>query len=47
MLQIFISETLKFHSFNDTILLQTEDKRIFSKKNFRFVSKKKPNNLAN
>ena len=39
------SETLKFHSFNDTILLQTEDKKIFSKKDFRFVSKKKPNNL--
>ena len=40
-----LSETIKFHSFNDTILLQSEDKKIFSKKDFRFVSKKKPNNL--
>ena len=38
-------ETLKFHSFSDAILLQTDDKKIFSKKDFRFVSKKKPNNL--
>tara|TARA_B100002019_G_C21256779_1_gene594323 strand:- start:280 stop:1815 length:1536 start_codon:yes stop_codon:yes gene_type:complete len=43
--KFLLSETIKFHSFDDAILLQTEDKRIFSKKNFRFVSKKKPNNL--
>ncbi len=40
-----LGENLKFHSLNDAILLQTDDKKIFSKKDFRFVSKKKPNNL--
>ena len=36
------NEMLKINSFNDFILLQTEDKKIFSKKNFQIVSKKKP-----
>ena len=37
-----ISDKLKFNSFNDSILIQSEDKQIFSKKNFKIVSKKKP-----
>ena len=37
-----INDKLKFNSFNDSILIQSEDKQIFSKKNFKIVSKKKP-----
>ena len=37
-----INDKLKFNSFNDSILVQSEDKQIFSKKNFKIVSKKKP-----
>ena len=33
----------KFNSVNDAILIQSEDNKIFSKKDFRVVSKKKPN----
>ncbi len=40
-----LNEVFKFHSINDAILLQNEDKKIFSKKDFRIVSKRKPNNL--
>ena len=38
----FLNETLKFNSFNNSMLVQSEDKQIFSKKNFKVVSKMKP-----
>ena len=37
------SQSLKSNSFYDTILIQSEDRNIFSKKDFEIVSKKKPN----
>ena len=37
------NQSLKSNSFYDSMLVQSEDKNIFSKKNFRIVSKKKPN----
>ena len=37
------NEILKFNSLNNSILLQSEDKKIFSKSNFKIVSKRKPN----
>ena len=37
-----LNDKLKFNSFNNSILIQSEDKQIFSKKNFKIVSKKKP-----
>ncbi len=40
-----LEDILKFNSINNNILMQTEDKKIFSKKNFEIVSKKKPNKL--
>ncbi len=40
-----LDEVLKFNSINDSILIQSEDKKIFSKKDFKIVSKKKPNKL--
>ena len=33
---------LKFNSYGDSLLIQSEDKKKFSKKNFKIVSKKKP-----
>ncbi len=40
----FTLETvLRFNSINNSMLIQSEDKEIFSKKNFKIVSKKKPN----
>ena len=36
------SEILKFNSANDNILLQSEDKKRFTKRDFKVVSKKKP-----
>ncbi len=39
---LLINEILRFNSINESILVQSEDKQIFSKKNFRVVSKKKP-----
>ena len=36
-------DCLKFKSVNDSLLIQSEDKIVFSKKNFKVVSKKKPN----
>ncbi len=36
-----LNEVLKFNSINGSMLVQSEDKQIFSKKNFDFVSKKK------
>jgi phosphoribosylaminoimidazolecarboxamide formyltransferase / IMP cyclohydrolase len=38
-----LNEALRFNSTNSSILIQSEDKQIFSKKNFKVVSKKKPN----
>ncbi len=37
-----LSEILRFNSFNDTILIQSEDTKKNLKKNFKIVSKKKP-----
>tara|TARA_B100001027_G_scaffold92975_1_gene63782 strand:+ start:111 stop:1667 length:1557 start_codon:yes stop_codon:yes gene_type:complete len=37
-----LNGVMKFKSTNQTILVQSEDKQIFSKKNFKIVSKKKP-----
>ena len=37
-----LNEFLKFSSANNTILVQSEDRKLFSKKNFKIVSKKKP-----
>ena len=37
-----LSDSLKFNSFNENILIQSEDKVIFKKKDFKVVSKKKP-----
>ena len=39
------NEIYKFNSVNNSILVQSEDRTIFSKKNFKVVSKKKPNKL--
>ncbi len=36
------NEILRFSSVNDYMLLQSEDNNLFSKKNFKVVSKKKP-----
>ena len=41
---ISLNEILKFNSSNGTMLLQSEDSELFSKKNFKIVSKKKPSN---
>ncbi len=38
-----LNEILKFNSFGNSILIQSEDKKIFLKKDFKVVSKKKPN----
>ncbi|MSP11002.1 MAG: bifunctional phosphoribosylaminoimidazolecarboxamide formyltransferase/IMP cyclohydrolase [Pelagibacteraceae bacterium] len=39
-----ISNNLKFNSFNETILVQSEDDIKFNLKDFKIVSQKKPNN---
>tara|TARA_B100000902_G_scaffold92392_1_gene95744 strand:- start:96 stop:1652 length:1557 start_codon:yes stop_codon:yes gene_type:complete len=39
-----LDEILKFNSINESMLVQSEDKEIFTKKNFKVVSKKKPTN---
>ena len=36
------NEILRFNSINNSILVQSEDNRIFSRKDFRIVSKRKP-----
>jgi len=38
-----MNSQIKFNSANDTILAQTEDLKVFSIKDFKIVSKKKPN----
>ena len=40
-----IAEVLKFNSFGNSMLIQSDDNKKFSKENFRVVSKKKPNRL--
>ena len=40
-----MNEKLKFNSTNKSMLAQSEDKLVFSKKNFKVVSKKKPNKV--
>tara|TARA_B100001093_G_scaffold15788_1_gene14478 strand:- start:1504 stop:3039 length:1536 start_codon:yes stop_codon:yes gene_type:complete len=37
-----INEIIKFNSFNNSILAQSEDQQKFNKKDFKIVSKKKP-----
>ena len=37
-----LDEIFRFNSMNESFLIQTEDKKIFSKKDFKIVSKKKP-----
>mgnify|MGYP001299004308 FL=1 len=37
-----LSEILKFSSTNDNILVQSEDKKMFKRNDFKIVSKKKP-----
>jgi len=39
------NEIYKFNSINDSLLIQSEDAKVFSKKDFRIVSRKKPNKL--
>ena len=41
-----LSEILKFNSYNNSFLIQSEDDKIFSKKNFKIVSKKKTNQIS-
>ena len=38
-----VDEVLRLNSIDHSMLIQSEDKKIFSKKNFSIVSKKKPN----
>ena len=40
-----LNKILKFNSFNSSILVQTEDNKLFSKNNFKVVSKIKPSKL--
>ena len=40
-----LEEMLTFGSFGNSVLIQSEDNKSFSKENFRIVSKKKPNKL--
>jgi len=40
-----VDEVLRLNSIDHSMLIQSEDKKIFSKKNFSIVSKKKPNKL--
>ena len=40
--KISLNEVLRLNSIDASMLLQSEDKQIFSKKNFKIVSKKKP-----
>ena len=40
-----LTEILKFNQIADNILIQSEDNKIFTKKDFTVVSKRKPNKL--
>ena len=37
------NERLKINSLNNSIIIQSEDKKVFTKKDFKIVSKRKPN----
>ena len=37
-----LDKNFKFNSINNSMLIQSEDNKIFSKKDFKIVSKKKP-----
>ena len=41
---VTLNEMLKFNSANDSILVQTDDKKIITKKDLKVVSKRKPSN---
>jgi len=41
---VTLNEMLKFNSIDDSILVQTEDKKIITKKDLKIVSKRKPSN---
>ncbi len=43
--KLSLSEIIKVNSINDSFLIQTEDNKVFSKKDFKVVSKKKPTKL--
>ena len=40
--RLSLSEIIKINSVNDSFLIQTEDNKIFSKRDFKIVSKRKP-----
>ena len=40
-----LNNIFKFNSVDESLLIQSEDKKIFSKKNFKIVSKKSQTNL--
>ncbi len=41
--KFLMEKNLGFNSVNNSILIQSEDKQVFTKKNFKVVSKRKPN----
>ena len=43
--QFLLNENLKLNTNNESILVQAEDKEIFSKNDFKIVSKRKPNKI--
>ena len=43
--KFLLNENLKLSTSNDSILVQSEDKEIFSKNNFKVVSKRKPSKI--
>ena len=40
-----LNRDMKFNSINNSILVQSDDRQIFSRKNFEVVSKRKPNKI--
>ncbi len=40
-----LNESFKFNSFDNSLLVQSEDQKVFSKKNFYIASKKKPTKM--
>ena len=40
------NEILKFNSINNSMIVQTEDNKIYSKNNFKVVSKKKTKQIS-
>ncbi len=40
--EFMITDSLKFHSINENFLIQSEDNKVFTKKDFKIVSKKRP-----